>query len=78
MSHSAERGSGARRHAGIGAIKVFVAVVVIAGLAGGGWAIMGSGNDEAQDTPDIFRTATMTFQVTAMGNGELRAKNQTS
>lgn len=58
-------------------VKALVGLAVIAGLTVGGWMLLGPRSEGSGERVDLVQASTLTFEITATGNGDLRARKQT-
>lgn len=70
--------SNARSSAGFAILKLIAAVAVVGSVSAVGWVTLRGGNGEGELSRDVHSVASISFNVTATGNGELRARLQTS
>ncbi len=69
--------SNKRRSTGAALVKGVIGLAVVGVVGGGAWIAMGRSDAGPTQAPDLFRVSSMSFNVTATGNGDLRARNQT-
>lgn len=75
---SSRRGVSGQRRLGAVWLKLAAGVVVIAGVGGGGYALLSDPTSESAGsrTSEVVAASVMDFEITIKATGDLRAKNQ--
>ena len=78
MTKANSKGQSPSRRAGLAFIKPIVTLAILGSASAGSWVVLRGGNNAGELPRDVHSVVSMSFDVTATGNGELRARLQTS